>query len=60
MMRLILTNLKHFFATLLLLTGLALLLASYFGIDIDYGDDRRAYKVGDEGPHVFAQGQQWL
>lgn len=60
MMRLILTNLKHFFATLLLLTGLALLLASYFGIDIDYGDDRRAYKVGDEGPHVFAQGPQWL
>ena len=28
----------------------ALGLAVVFGIDIDYGDDRRAYKVGGEGP----------
>jgi len=59
-MRLILTNLKHFFSTLLLLTLVALGLASYFGIDIDYGDDMRAYKVGEEGPHVFYQGNQLL
>ena len=59
-MRLILTNLKHFFATLLLLLVLALLLASYFGIDIDYGDDRRAYKVGNEGPHIFYQDDHLL
>ncbi|MCL5460160.1 hypothetical protein M3M33_16095, partial [Loigolactobacillus coryniformis] len=25
---------------------------------IDYGDDRRAYKVGGEGPHVFFAGDQ--
>jgi hypothetical protein len=57
-MQLILTNLKHFFATLTLLLALAFALALYFGIDIDYGDDERAYKVGDEGPHVFFQGGQ--
>ena len=59
-MRLILTNLKHFFSTLFLLTLLALAAASYFGVDIDYGDDMRAYKVGEEGPHLFYQGDQLL
>ena len=57
-MQLILTNLKHFFATLTLLLTLAFAVALYFGIDVDYGDDDRAYKVGDEGPHVFFQGDQ--
>lgn len=59
-MQFILTNLKHFFSTLLLLTLLALAAASYFGVDVDYGDDMRAYKVGEEGPHVFYQDDQLL
>ncbi len=57
-MKLIWTNLKHFSITSLLLLGLALCLAVVFSIDIDYGDDRRAYKVGGEGPHVFFAGDQ--
>lgn len=57
-MQLILTNLKHFFATLALLLAVAFAVALYFGIDVDYGDDERSYKVGDEGPHVFFQGDQ--
>lgn len=59
-MRFILTNLKHFFSTLSILIVVAVALASYFGVDIDYGDDMRAYKVGEEGPHVFEQDGQWL
>lgn len=57
-MKLIWTNLKHFSITSLLLLGLALCLAVVFSIDIDYGDDRRAYKVGGEGPHVFFAGDE--
>lgn len=57
-MKLLWTNLKHFSFTSLVLLGLALGLAVVFSIDIDYGDDRRAYKVGGEGPHVFFAGDQ--
>ena len=57
-MKLLWTNLKHFTATSLILLCLALGLAVVFSIDIDYGDDRRAYKVGSEGPHVFFVGDQ--
>lgn len=44
-------------STVMLLISLAI--AWYFTIDIDYGDDARAYKVGEEGPHIFWQHQQW-
>ncbi len=57
-MKLLWTNLKHFSITSLVLLCLALGLAVVFSIDIDYGDDRRAYKVGGEGPHVFFAGDQ--
>lgn len=57
-MKLLWTNLKHFTATSLILLCFALGLAVVFSIDIDYGDDRRAYKVGGEGPHVFFVGDQ--
>lgn len=57
-MKLLWTNLKHFSITSLVLLSLALGLAVVFSIDIDYGDDRRAYKVGGEGPHVFFAGDQ--
>lgn len=58
MLKLLWTNLKHFSITSLILLCLALGLAVVFSIDIDYGDDRRAYKVGGEGPHVFFTGDQ--
>jgi hypothetical protein len=58
MMKLLWTNLKHFSITSFVLLCLALGLAVVFSIDIDYGDDRRAYKVGGEGPHVFFAGDQ--
>ncbi len=57
-MKLIWSNLKHVTVTGLLLLCLALGLAVVFSVDIDYGDDRRAYKVGEEGPHVFLSGDQ--
>jgi len=57
-MKFIWTNLKHFCLTSALLLVLALGLAVMFSVDIDYGDDRRAYKVGGEGPHVFMAGDQ--
>ena len=57
-MKLLWTNLKHFSITSFVLLCLALGLAVVFSIDIDYGDDRRAYKVGGEGPHVFFAGDQ--
>lgn len=56
-MRFLLTNLKHFFGTLILLSLIVLGVAIYFGADIDYGDNMMAYKVGDEGPHIFFEGE---
>ena len=50
-----LLNIAYELATLALTT---LGLAVVFSIDIDYGDDRRGYKVGGEGPHVFFAGDQ--
>jgi len=47
---------------LLISTGLlavTLMAAWYFSVDIDYGDDPRAFKVGNEGPHLFWQDGQW-
>lgn len=58
--RLILTNLKHFFFTLTLLVLIALSVAIYFGVDIDYGDNMYAYKIGDEGPHIFYEGEHMV
>lgn len=56
--RFIFTNLKHFFGTLILLSLIVLSVAIYFGADIDYGDNMYAYKLGDEGPHIFYEGEQ--
>jgi len=57
-MKIIWMYLKHFCVTSALLLALALGLAVMFSVDVDYGDDRRAYKVGGEGPHVFMAGDQ--
>ena len=59
-MKLILTNLKHFFITLTILTAIAIGVAVKFGVDIDYGDNDLAYKAGDEGPHIFYERDQYV
>ncbi|MFC3092966.1 hypothetical protein DRW07_01940 [Alteromonas sediminis] len=53
MMKTILLYLKHFIVVtcLLLLTGFASLVAMQGSIA--FGTDELAYKVGDEGPHIF-------
>ncbi|NVK22623.1 MAG: metallophosphoesterase [Kangiellaceae bacterium] len=53
MLKIILNNLKHFIITasilLAALTGVGL----YLGVDIYLGDNPLAFKVGNEGPHIF-------
>lgn len=55
-MKLVITNLKHFFSTLflLLLVGVAIIVSLHG--DIVIGENHLAYKVGDEGPHIFFAG----
>ena len=55
-----LTYLRHFLLVLLVLAVPTIALALAFGVDFDYGDDMRAYKVGDEGPHVFQTPDGWV
>lgn len=59
-MKRVLTYLRHFLAVLLVLAVPAIALALAYGVDVDYGDDMRAYKVGDEGPHVFLTAEGWV
>ncbi|MEH0166299.1 metallophosphoesterase [Roseateles microcysteis] len=59
-MKTLLTHLRHFSVVLLLLAVPAIALALAYGVDLDYGDDMRAWKVGDEGPHVFAAADGWV
>jgi Calcineurin-like phosphoesterase len=59
-MKTILTCLRHFLLVLLVLTVPTIALALAYGVDFDYGDDMRAYKVGDEGPHVFQSADGWV
>lgn len=49
----------HFVQVSVGLLLLALVAAWYFTADIDYGDDARAFKVGNEGPHLFWHDGQW-
>ncbi|MDR7335685.1 metallophosphoesterase [Roseateles asaccharophilus] len=58
-MKRVLANLGHFLVVLLVLAVPAAALALALGLDVDYGDDMRAYKVGDEGPHVFRTAEGW-
>ncbi|MGI9201037.1 MAG: metallophosphoesterase [Woeseiaceae bacterium] len=59
-MKLLITNLKHFLITLTILVAIAVGVAVQFGADIFYGDNDLAYKVGDEGPHIFYDGDQYV
>lgn len=56
----LLAYVRHFLLVLAVLAVPAIALALAYGADIDYGDDMRAYKVGDEGPHVFDDGTGWI
>lgn len=49
----------HFLLVSVGLLTATLAAAWYFSADIDYGDDARAFKVGNEGPHLFWQDGQW-
>lgn len=50
----------HFLVVLIVLACAALGIGLWFGADMDIGDNMTAYKVGDEGPHVFLQGERWV
>ncbi len=50
----------HFLVVLLVLASIALGVGLWFGADLSLGDNMTAYKVGDEGPHVFQRGDQWV
>lgn len=59
-MKLLLTNLKHFLITLTILAAIAIGVAVKLGADIFYGDNDLAYKVGNEGPHIFYEGDEYV
>ncbi len=59
-MKTALTYFWHFVVVLLILVPFAVGVGIWFGADFYYGDSTTDYSVGDEGPHVFQQGDQWL
>lgn len=54
------TYFRHFLAVSLVLAGIALGVGLWFGVDVDFGDNMTAYKVGDEGPHLFQRDDRWM
>lgn len=50
----------HFLVVLVLLAALAAGFGLWHGADFHYGHNETAYTSGDEGPHVFRQGDAWL
>lgn len=50
----------HFMAVGLALASLAAAVGIWHGADVHLGDNMTAYKVGDEGPHVFLEGDRWV
>lgn len=59
-MKLIITNLKHFLFTFTLLFSILIAVGISFGANVNYGDNPLAYKVGDEGPHVFFENEETI
>ncbi len=57
-MSFLLTNLKHSLLTFTVLLTILMGTAVWFGADINYGDNPLAYKIGNEGPHLFFEGNQ--
>ncbi|NQY63283.1 MAG: metallophosphoesterase [Alteromonadaceae bacterium] len=57
MIKLLLTNLKHFFITFTLLSIVIIAIGVNLGADVDYGDNPLAYKMDKEGPHIFFENE---
>ena len=55
-MKLILTNLKHFSITAIILLAIFVSGVVAIGGHIGLAEDSLAYKIGNEGPHVFYEG----
>lgn len=52
-MKLIITNLKHFIFTFMVLLAIMIAIGIQIGAEAHWGRDRLAYKIGEEGPHIF-------
>lgn len=59
-MKTVLTYFWHFLVVLLVLAVVGAGVGLSQGAAFHYGDTLTAYSVGDEGPHVFQQGDQWV
>lgn len=59
-MKTALTYLWHFLVVLLVLAVIAAGVGLWHGADFYYGQTEAARKAGDEGPHVFRQGDAWV
>jgi hypothetical protein len=52
------TNLKHFFITFSIVFVLVVALGIYHGAEAHFNEDRLAYKLDKEGPHIFFEDNQ--
>lgn len=59
-MKTVLMYFWHFFIVLLVLAVPTAGVGLWLGADLYFGESMTAYKAGDEGPHVFQHGDQWL
>ena len=53
MLKILKTNLKHFFITFTILFVLLAAFGIYHGAEAHLDDDPRAFKLDKEGPHIF-------
>ena len=58
MLKILRTNLKHFFITFTILFILVVAFGIYHGAEAVYDEDRLAYKLDKEGPHIFIEGDE--
>lgn len=59
-MKTVATFVGHFLVVALVLAVIATGFGLWHGADFHYGHIETAYKAGDEGPHVFRQGDHWV
>ena len=60
MFKILKTNLKHFFITLSIVLVLLASLGIYIGAEAHFNENRLAYKLDKEGPHIFFEDNQLL
>jgi hypothetical protein len=58
MFKILRTNLKHFFITFTILFILVVAFGIYHGAEAHLDEDRLAYKLDKEGPHIFIEGDE--